>query len=120
MQILTAPETESPKKAWFIQNGRSDLAVVKGLFNSLILILYTDLWGFMTDWKEDQGRGQVLGREEGSWEKILGGGKGLFGLQFSFCSCIEAGTQVRIRGRNSRGVLTAGWFFVACDVCFLM
>lgn len=37
VQILTAPETESPKKAWFIQSGLSDLAVVKGLFNSLVL-----------------------------------------------------------------------------------
>lgn len=73
MQILTAPETESPKKAWFIQNGRSDLAVVKGLFNSLILILYTDLWGFTTVWKEDQGRGQALGRK---WKGV---GKGFLG-----------------------------------------
>lgn len=73
VQILTAPETESPKKAWFIQSGLSDLAVVKGLFDSLVLILYTDLWSFMTDWKEDQGRGQVLG---GKWKGV---GKGFLG-----------------------------------------
>lgn len=72
VQILTAPETESPKKAWFIQSGLSDLAVVKGLFDSLVLILYTDLWSFTTVWKEDQeqdkswlGSGRELGKD--SW-----------------------------------------------------
>lgn len=73
VQILTVPETESPKKAWFMQSGLSNLAVVKGLFKSLAPILYTYLWGFKTVWKEDQGRGRVL---SGKWKGV---GKGFLG-----------------------------------------
>lgn len=82
VQILTVPDTESPKKAWFAQSGLCDLAAVKGLFKSSALVLYTNLSGFRAVWKEDNGGGQVLsGKEvERSWERILEEEKGLFGL----------------------------------------
>lgn len=68
VQILTAPETESPKKAWFIQSGLCDLAAVKGFFKSLALTLYTSLWGFQDCLERGQGeRADPEWEVEGSW-----------------------------------------------------
>lgn len=81
MQILTVPETESPKKAWFIQSGLCDLAAVKGFFKSFAVIPDTSLWGFKTVWKEGKWGGKIL---RGKWKRVgkgfLWGGKGLFAL----------------------------------------
>lgn len=81
VQILTTPETESPKKAWFIQSGLCDLAAGKGFFNSLALIYTQISGGFKTVWKEDKGGGQILnGQRKGDGEGFLQEGEGLFGL----------------------------------------
>lgn len=81
VQILTTPETESPKKAWFIQSGLCDLAAGKGFFNSLALIYTQISGGFKTVWKEDKGGGQILSRQrKGDGEGFLQEGEGLFGL----------------------------------------
>lgn len=81
VQILTTPETESPKKAWFIQSGLCDLAAVKGFFDSLAPIYTQISGGFKTVWKEDKGRGQILSRKrKGDGEGFLQEGKGFFEL----------------------------------------
>lgn len=72
VQILTAPETESPKKAWFIQSGLSDLAVVKGplqLFSSDTVHRSLEFHDCL---EGGSGKKTRPGWEvEGSWERIL-------------------------------------------------
>lgn len=77
VQILTTPETESPKKAWFIQSGLCDLAAGKGFFNSLAL-MYTQISGGFQDCLEGgQGRrANPEWAEEGRWGRILAGRRG--------------------------------------------